>query len=271
MKGRYTTCARHGGVRWAAGHVCAHTGGNAFSLAEARSGGRRPPPPTAPRGPSTPIPRPCPFPPCHADPTTPWGRRRHNYSRIGRNTAPLAHEKGWRPPRGSSGRNSSFAGTTNGHLADDRAAHRFAEGGGSVLRASTDPGDVFGTPLGDILAGATPFPNYLSGCAHNACWTLISSARSMRRCLGHKEVDQGIPTAPRPVRTPYRMPWRRRPCVGRLGRPGGRLQQRTARAIRDAAAAQRARAASQPGVRPLWSFLRWLMHGGGRPGGLCVA
>jgi len=173
-----------------------HTGGNAFSLAEARSGGRRPPPPTAPRGPSTPIPRPCPFPPCHAVPTNPWGRRRHNYSRIGRNTAPLAHEKGWRPPRGSSGRNSSFAGTTNGHLADDRAAYRFAEGGGSVLRATADPGDVFGTPLGDILAGATPFPNYLSGCAHNACWTLISSARSMRRCLGHKEVGQGIPTAP---------------------------------------------------------------------------
>ena len=53
----------------------------------------------------------------------------------------------------------SFAGTTNGHLADDRAAHRFAEGGGYVLRATADPGDVFGTPLGDILAGGTPFPN----------------------------------------------------------------------------------------------------------------
>ena len=43
--------------------------------------------------------------------------------------------------------------------ADDRAAYRFAEGVGNVVRATTDPGDVFGTPLGDILAGGTPFPN----------------------------------------------------------------------------------------------------------------
>ena len=119
VEGRYMTGARRGDRPCATETVRVHTGGNAFSLAEARSGGRRPPPPTAPRGTSTPIPRPCPFPPCHAVPTNPWARRRHNYSRIGRNTAPLAREKGWRPPRGSCERNSSFAGTTDGHLADD--------------------------------------------------------------------------------------------------------------------------------------------------------